>query len=299
MSVHLVDSPEPLDTAALLGSLAAHAIPGAERVDLAAGTFERLLPVGTTSRHVALTFSERQIAVELGDVPPEQAHEVVTTVRRWFDLDANHHAIQQALGNDRILGPLLDERPTLGIVSNPHPVELAIVTILGQQVSLAAARTFSGRLVEAFSADTANSHPSALLPFPSPEAIRDAPTEWLRAAIGITRSRVRTVQAMAAAFADGLSFEADPQRLRSDLLALPGVGPWTVEYLALRGFHDRDAFPASDLVLRRALLSLGVTVPEVSAVAEAWRPFRAYATVHLWNHALPPASGPRSTKNLQ
>ncbi|MFC4223785.1 DNA-3-methyladenine glycosylase 2 family protein [Lysinibacter cavernae] len=296
MSIHLVSAAHPLDTAAILSSLAAHAVPGAERVDRTAGTAERLLPIDGVNHHVALKVLPHGIEVDVAAEPnnPSKPHleSICAVVRQWFDLDAHHEAIGDTLGDDPILGQLLNTRPWLGVVSNPHPFELAIVTVLGQQVSLAAARTFSGRLVTAMNsldAQAGGAHsPSGLVAFPRPEAIRDAPTEWLRAAIGITGARIRTVQAVAGAFADGLSFDAEPQQLRADLLSLPGIGPWTVEYLALRGFHDPDAFPASDLVLRRALRDFGVAAAEVSAVALAWRPFRAYATVHLWNHALPP-----------
>lgn len=152
------------------------------------------------------------------------------------------------------------------------------MTVLGQQVSLTAARTFGGRLVSTCGTDTDR----RLRRFPRPEEIAGLAEEPLRAALGITNARARSVLMLARAFADGLEVHADGDHAetRRNLRAIVGVGPWTVEYLAVRVLRDRDAFTPSDLVLRRALG--GVSPTQAAHLAEAWRPHRATALFRLW-----------------
>ena len=184
-------------------------------------------------------------------------------------------------GDDSTLGPLVRERPGLRRIRYPESFEAAISTVLGQQVSLAAARTFAGRLVAAYGVPA----PGGLTAFPAPERVAGADLEKLRAAIGITGSRARTVLAVAALFARTGDWPVPLPREQWDeraatLLALPGIGPWTVAYLRMRLFGDPDAVPVGDLVLRRAL---GVAKDrEVPAAMERWRPERSYAVFQLW-----------------
>jgi 3-methyladenine DNA glycosylase/8-oxoguanine DNA glycosylase len=172
-----------------------------------------------------------------------------------------------------LLAPLLAARPTLRVIGSPDHFQSAVTTVLGQQVSLAAGRTFAGRLVAAFGAPG----PNGFRAFPRPETLAAADPEKLRAAVGLTRARARTVLALSQAWRDA-GRELEPHKL----LAIPGIGQWTVDYLSVR-FGDRDAFTPGDLVLRRALG--GVTAREAAARSEVWRPFRAYALVHLWTEA--------------
>jgi AraC family transcriptional regulator, regulatory protein of adaptative response / DNA-3-methyladenine glycosylase II len=184
-------------------------------------------------------------------------------------------------------------RPGLRILGYADGFEGAVLTVLGQQVSLAAARTFAGRLVEAFG----TAGPGGLRLFPDPDALAAAGPEAVRAAVGLTGARARTVHALAAACADGLRIEpgGDHAWIRSRLLALPGIGPWTVEYLAMRALRDPDAFPEGDLALRRAL-GAG-SAQEVRAAGRRWSPLRAYAVFHLWtSHAYLPVPGPGQTR---
>ena len=180
--------------------------------------------------------------------------------------------------------PLLAARaePDPGQTAGPEGLETALFAILGQQVSLAAARTFAGRLVRFAGTDRGD----GMFSSPSPERIRDAEPEEFRAALGVTRTRARTVQSLATAVAEGLTLEpgADQPATRAAILALPGIGSWTTEYIALRCLGDRDAFPGGDLVLRR---QLGVaTEREALAEAERWRPARGLAVLHLWTAAV-------------
>lgn len=154
-------------------------------------------------------------------------------------------------------------------------------------MSLAAARTFAGRLAAAYGTPG----PRGLTLFPTPERLAAAPVQVLRDAVGVPNGRARTLRALAELFAGGFRLEpVQPpagHRLadaRATLLAVPGIGTWTVEYLAMRALHDPDACPAGDLVLRRAL---GFErTADAAALAEAWRPYRAYAVVRLWTGAL-------------
>lgn len=214
----------------------------------------------------------------------DELTDLVALVRRWLDLDADLDAVAATLAGDDLLGPSLARRPGIRITGHPVGWEAAAATVLGQQVSLAAARTFAGRLVAVHGAGAPGL--GELLAWPSARTVADADVDELRAAVGVTNARARTLHAVAAAFADGLAVHpaADRSEARRRLLALPGVGPWTVEYLAVRALGDRDAWPSGDLVLRRALG--GRTVREVDAAGAAWSPHRAYALFHLWADAL-------------
>lgn len=269
----------------MLAALAAHAVPGLESVDAAAGTCTRLFasPAGPVLGTVSLGPAGGELALETRD--PATAAAVTSAVRRWLDLDLEPAAVSAVLGADPRIGPLVAARPGLRIPGYVDGFEGAVCTVLGQQVSLAAARTFAGRLVAAFGTD----HPSGLYEFPSPERLSAAGPDAVRAMVGLTGSRARTVHALAEACAAGLGIlpEGDHRLIRHELLKLPGIGPWTADYLAMRALHDRDAFPEGDLVLRR---SLGLeSVKEVRAHGRAWSPLRAYAVFHLWTaHAYLP-----------
>ena len=265
-----------LERDAVLDSLVRHSVPGVERVDLANGTVRRLVGGASASPPAPVTVSVRDDGVEVhGSASPE----VLEAVREWFDLDTDIDAVQDAFAGDPLLGPLVRERPALRVIGHPDAFEAATQTVLGQQVSLAACRTFTGRLAAAYGV---RADDEELIAFPAAEVVASAELEELRAAVGIPLSRARTVIALAQAFAAGLRVarDADHGDVRAELLALPGIGPWTVDYLALRGLRDPDAFPVGDLVLRRALG--GVSPAEALEFGERWRPWRAYATMHLW-----------------
>lgn len=199
-------------------------------------------------------------------------------MRAWFDLDSDLAAIGRELSLDPVLAPVIAARPGLRAVQYPEPFESAVMAVLGQQVSVAAARTFGGRAVAAFGAVGAQ----GLARFPTPEALLAPDPEVLRSAIGITNARARTVRAVAAAFAGGLALDRDGDLVeqRRLLLAIPGIGPWTADYLRLRLLGDPDAFPAGDLVLRRALG--GITTAAAETRSLSWRPHRAHAAFWLW-----------------
>lgn len=264
----------PFDPAPALASLVAHAVPGVEVV--ADGTVRRLVVLDGQSSVV-----EAHLAVDCVTLHASAGSTAALErlAGRWFGLADDLGLVVDALADDPVLGPLVAARPALRILGHPDGFEAAVTTVLGQQVSLGAARTFGGRLAAAYGTPG----PAGLLAYPSaPELAAVDPVE-LQGVVRITHSRARTLHALAVACADGLSLEPgaqDEADVRARLLALPGIGPWTVDYLALRVLGDRDAMPVGDLVLRRAL-----GVADARAVADAaqrWRPWRAFAAVHLW-----------------
>jgi AraC family transcriptional regulator, regulatory protein of adaptative response / DNA-3-methyladenine glycosylase II len=220
-----------------------------------------------------------RLVVRMAD--PLHLLQVVSRARRMFDLDADPMAIAAALRGDPLLAPLVRRHPGVRVPGAWSGYELGVRAILGQQVSVAAATTLAGRLVEAFGrrvdGEDGDRTPTHL--FPTAEVVADAPVER----VGLPTARARAIRGFADAVAAGrVSFgvDADPADVRRALRSLPGIGDWTAEYIALRALGDPDAFPSSDLGLLRAA---GLSSPRALAErAEAWRPWRAYAAIHLW-----------------
>lgn len=267
----------PFDSRAMLAALSTHAVPGVERTDVPAGTHSRALRTPNGFAVVTITFGEGQVQVTSAPRVEDTAW-LTTTMRRWLDLDTDPVAVEAALGRDPLIGPLLAARPGLRVLGYADSFEGATMTVIGQQVSLAATRTFGGRLVAAFGTPVRD----GFSVYPTAETLASLTPDEVQRAVGLTNARARTVVGLAAAFAGGLKLEpgVDPTYARAALLALSGIGPWTVDYLSVRALGERDAFVPGDLVLRRALG--GVGVKEASTMSEAWRPYRAYALFHLW-----------------
>lgn len=282
-----------LEAGTVLTTLATHATPGSEVVTRqhsphhapgdtvggttggTCGTHRRLLTLGGAPTAVTLVVHRGGVIVR---APAPALDEAADIVRWWFDLPTDPGPVAARLSLDPRLAPLVRQRPALRPLRHPAGFEATVDTVLGQQVTLASARLFGARLRSAYSPGAVE----GLRVFPSPETLSRTPSEDLRAAVGLTTSRARTVQAIAALFADGFTLGrgSDPGPARETLLAVPGIGPWTVEYLALRVLGDPDAFPASDAVVRRALR--GAPAREVERLSRPWRPHRAWATAHLW-----------------
>ena len=210
---------------------------------------------------------------------------LVQRCRALFDLDAVPTAIAEVLERDAILAPLVAAHPGLRVSGTVNGFELAVRAILGQQVSVVGARTLAGRLVTSFGEPL--EHPSGTLThfFPSPELIGQADM----GGIGITSSRIIALQILARAVAEeGLILDASANREQTvaQLQRIPGIGAWTASYIAMRALGDPDAFPVTDLGLRRAFEYHGLSADtkSVKERAESWRPWRAYATHHLWSN---------------
>ncbi|CAD5994059.1 DNA-3-methyladenine glycosylase [Agreia sp. COWG] len=271
----------PYEREKALALIAAHAVPGAERVDPHEFSVTRVVTAPSGPVAVRVVLGTRSVMTTISSVEPSDVAAVASLVRAWLDLDLEPPRITDAFGRDPILGTMVAARPGLRVIGHPDGYEAAITTVLGQQVSLVSARTFAGRLVAAFG----EPGPDSLHLFPRPDVLASVPTDELQRAVGLTGARTRTVQAVARASADGLRLtpSVDLVQTRASLLAIPGIGPWTADYLAVRALGDRDAYPAGDLVLRRAL---GVrTAGEAERLAEPWRPLRSYALIHLWTTA--------------
>lgn len=183
-------------------------------------------------------------------------------------LGADPAAADAHLRRDPVLGPLVARRPGVRVPGTVDGGELAIRAVLGQQVSLAAARTLAARLVALAGEPLPVPVGTLTHSWPRPEAIAE-----VASSLPMPRSRQRAIAALAEALAGGMTLE------REHLLALPGIGPWTAEYVAMRALGDPDAWMPTDLGVRHGLARLGVGVD----AADSWRPYRAHAVMHLWS----------------
>ena len=231
--------------------------------------------------------AERQVlALSLSPSAHALAAELEARVRRMFDLDSDPAAIARHFAGDPLLGPLVAANPGLRLPVAFDPFEQAVRAIVGQQVTVKAAVTIVGRLVQRVGTPIETPETLGISHlFPSPQALADADLTG----IGMPGKRVQCLQHFAARIADGslkLDLEEGGLALIERLCALPGIGPWTAEYIALRAFGEADAFPASDLGLLKAPVwgAEGIDARRLKARAEAWRPWRAYAAAHLWHN---------------
>lgn len=282
MTLRLAYRP-PLDFPAMLAFMAKRAIPGIERVG--PDGYERVTGPADASQWVRVSAdaARPELRLEISDGDPRNITDIVRRIRRVFDLDADLAVVHAAFASTPLLARGLARRPGLRVPGGWDGFEVAVRAVLGQQVSVAGATTLARRLVEAHGAQRANPRPGLDRMFPLPEALVDAPLE----AIGLPGSRAATLRSLAAAVLDGrIDFRAG-QRLEDFVqrfIALPGIGPWTAHYVAMRALGHPDAFPAGDLVLQQVLGDARrLTERETEARSQAWRPWRSYAVLHLWH----------------
>ncbi|HZV23515.1 MAG TPA: AlkA N-terminal domain-containing protein, partial [Luteimonas sp.] len=281
----------PYDFTALLDFLRTRALPGVELVD--GDAYARVIaPMGTGEASGWLRVShwagdDHALKLQVHGVPPSRLLEIVGRVRRMFDLDAEPRTIADALSVHPRLRAMLQRQPGLRLPSGWDGFEIAVRAIIGQQVSVAAARTVAARLAQRFGEPLANTpSPGLAHLFPTAERLADADLS----AIGLTKARAQTLRTVAQAVLDGaVDFRAEStlDDFVARWTALPGIGPWTAHYIAMRALGHPDAFPAEDLVLQRALPGDGsrLSARALSAQADAWRPWRAYSVIHLWRDA--------------
>ncbi len=271
----------PYDWHAMLEFLATRAIPGVEEVE--AGRYQRNIEIDGACGSVAVRRAEDGghllATIRFPRVCALPA--IVARLRRLFDLDADVDAIGAHLARDRRLTPLVASRPGLRVPGTWDAFELAVRAVLGQQVSVAAARTLASRLVAAHGGRASGSGMPLL--FPSPSRIAEADLT----AIGLPPARASTISGLARALVEDpglLSPQGDLEQAIERLQRLPGIGPWTAQYIAMRALREPDAFPASDLGLLRAAGRGGrrPSPAQLLARSRAWQPWRAYAVVHLW-----------------
>jgi AraC family transcriptional regulator of adaptative response / DNA-3-methyladenine glycosylase II len=291
----------PYHWASMLSFLAVRAIPGVEAVAAELGEYRRAISVdgarGSVVIRLAPDGSHLVAAIETSRIAALPA--VVGRIRRLLDLDADAAAIDAQLAKDPLLARRIASRPGLRVPGAWDPFELAVRAILGQQISVAAARTLAGRIAAACGERVGPAEEGGCgLVFPGPERLAGASLD----ALGLTRARAAAVKALARAAADDPSLlrpAGDLESMVARLVALPGIGRWTAQYIAMRAFREPDAFPEADLGLLRALERGGVrpTPAELLRRAERWRPWRAYAALHLWNGEPDrPVTRPRSGK---
>ena len=279
---------DPFAETPLFSFLSVRAVPGVEAAT--AGGYARALRTPGGAAVVLLTPGDGHVLlrVRLDDLSDLEG--VVRRCRRLLDLDSDPDAVAAGLSRDPMLDRLTAGLPGMRVPGSAEPFETAVRAVLGQQVSVAAARTLAARLVARHGDPLPSPVGGVTHLFPSPERLVGADLDGL----GLTGRRIRSVRALSSTVAAGdLDLAgAGPDELDTILSGLPGFGPWTRAYVAMRVLGDPDAIPLGDLGLRRAMERLGEPADAGSLArrAELWRPWRAYAALHLWNTLTAPAA---------
>lgn len=284
---------QPFDADGLLDFLGRRAVSGIEVCDGSTYARSLRLPTGPGTAWLTPHADRVECTLRLADLRDLAA--AVERCRRLLDLDADPIAIDGQLSHDPVLAPHVARRPGVRVPGHVDGFEVAIRAIVGQQISVAGARTITSRLVREYGEPLPGAQPPPAgvplgepLPgtgaitrlFPTPHALAAADP----AALPMPRSRAGAVVGVAAAVATGevvLDRSADRADVRAALLRLPGIGPWTADYIALRGLGDPDVFLPTDLGVRQGMSRLGLAVDD--RVAERWRPWRSYALLHVWS----------------
>lgn len=266
---------EPFDAAGLLAFLDAHLVAGVEERD--GTTYRRTLRLPHGPGVAALTLAHDQVGCTLRLTDPRDLQSAIDRCRRMLDLDADPYAVTDPLGDDPALGERVRGNPGLRLPGAADGAEVAVRTVVGQQVSVAAARTVTARIVRALGEPLPAPDGGLTHVFPTAAAVAAGED----AVFAMPASRQRAVRALCAAIADGrvvLHPGVDRELAERALLALPGIGPWTASYIRLRALGDPDVFLPTDLAVGKALRRFAIP-PEA---ADGWRPWRSYALLHLW-----------------
>ena len=282
-----IELPVDVDVRWTLRYLVVRTVDALERID--GDTYLRSVRDHATGAHLLLQLQHDAAghALLARTRPALPAAAIVAMVRRSFDLTTDLAAFRAVALRDALLKPLLHARPFLRLPQLLDPFEGVIRAVLGQQVSVVGASTMTDRLVRAYGAPLDAVHDEApLFGFPSPAVLAAAGADRLRT-IGLTNAKAATLHGVSHAIATGaINLEAlrgaPTKQAEATLIALPGIGPWTAHSVRMRALGDRDAFPAADLGVLKAMTNAGVHKRDIIARAEAWRPWRAYATLHLW-----------------
>lgn len=278
----------PLDFGLMLQFLRRRMIPGIERIE--EDSYQRV--IGTADQPALLKVSadpvRSELRLQLDRVDPRQIPDIVRRVRHMFDLDADLLRVHATLASEPLLARGIALRPGLRVPGGWDGFEIAVRAVLGQQVSVAAATTLARRLVQAHGQVLSGMPDGLDRLFPQPAQLADAALE----SIGLPRTRAQTLRALATACAAGTLDFGPGQQLDAFVqrcVALPGIGPWTAHYIALRALGQPDAFPAGDLVLQQMLgtAEKRLTERETERRSQPWRPWRAYAVLHLWHLSSP------------
>jgi AraC family transcriptional regulator of adaptative response / DNA-3-methyladenine glycosylase II len=260
----------------LLEFLGARAVPGVESWD--GETYERALSLPNGHGTVAATLADGYVAATLRLTDWRDLAPAVQRMRRLLDLDADPIAIDDALAGDGALAPLVTRTPGLRAAGSVDPYETLVRAIVGQQVSVAGARTVTGRIAAAIAEPLSIAHSMLTHVFPAMDRIGEADLS----VFPMPTARGATLQRVGAAVASGeLVLDAGLERTAAidQLVAIKGIGPWTAEYVAMRGLGDPDVFLGTDLGVKNSMAALDLD----ASAAERWRPWRTYAMHHLWN----------------
>ena len=297
----------PFDWAGMMRFLETRALKGVERVD--EGAYSRTVRLGSHTGWIRVSDApeRRAVLVELPHSLTPVLPALLGRLRHLFDLTARPDVIAAHLARDSRLAACVSENPGLRVPGAFDGFELGVRAILGQQVTVKGATTLAGRFARAFGDSVVTPDGALDRMSPTPQRVAAAAVDEI-AAFGIVRTRARSLVALAQEVASGrLKLEpgADPERTMRQLAALPGIGSWTASYIAMRALRWPDAFPGEDLVLRQRLG--GVTAARAEEISTRWRPWRAYATLHLWRSsgpvagqepALPPFEGRRCSNRF-
>jgi DNA-3-methyladenine glycosylase II len=267
----------------MVGFLSARAIGGMETVE--AGVYRRSISLGGQHGWISVALGDGDwLDVEVGFPDPAALPEIERRLRTMFDLDAQPQLINPQLATDPLMAQLVAARPGLRVPGTWDGLELAIRAVLGQQITVVAAIRLAGKLVAQYGQPLETPYVGITHVFPSAEVLAAADL----ATLGMPKARGRTLSGVAQALLD------DPQLFEAKaslkdgvarLVALPGIGDWTAQYIAMRQMRETDAFASGDIGLINALAALEggpVSARQLLARAEAWRPLRAYAAQHLW-----------------
>ena len=296
----------PFDPASLLNFLGSRSVAGIEQLE--GSTYRRSMRLPHGHGVVSLTASDSDSDVAYsgpafvdGHLHLSDLRDLTTAVsrcRQLLDLDADPIAVCEALRGDPLIGSLVSENPGRRVPGAVDGFELAVRAVIGQQVSVPGARTVAGRLVHAAGELLPVAASGITHLFPTPAALIDL-SDRDPSSFSMPASRRRALVALAEAVESGavvIDPGADPVELRASLIALPGIGPWTAEYVAMRALRDPDAFMPTDLGIRRAAHNFGLPDDPafLTTLTERWRPWRSYAMAHLWS--MPSAQAPSSPK---
>jgi AraC family transcriptional regulator of adaptative response / DNA-3-methyladenine glycosylase II len=286
----------PYDWNGVIAFLSARALPGVEWVS--AEAYARTVRIGSATGWIRVAPAARGHALTLefthGLTPVLPV--LLRRMRALFDLDARPDLISGHLQRDRHLAHEVTRHPGTRVPGAFDGFEIGVRAILGQQITVAGATTIAGRFVDAFGEPIATPFPHLQRVTPSAATVASAGADRI-ARLGIVGVRAKGISALANAEAAGLlrlegGLAATPEEALQRVIRLPGIGPWTAQYIAMRVFRSPDAFPKEDLVVRRTFG--GVSAREVEAVSQAWRPWRSYAVMHVWRMASGSSSGRRS-----
>lgn len=276
----------PYDWAQMRDSLAARAVPGVERVDERG--YARTVKSAAGQAVVCIRALDRDDALELRvrGAAPTMLFQISSTARRMFDLAADPSRIAAAFKTDDLLAPLVKRSPGLRIPGAWDAFECAVRALLGEHVDVAAARTQAARLVARVGEPIAEPAEGLTHFFPTPQALATADLGGL----GLAANRAAAIRALARATCEGkIDFGAGVEEITTALAAIPGFDAGAADYVALCALGEPDAFPRADLIVRRMAGSARkpLTVHELDARTETWRPWRGYALIHLWQAAAP------------